>query len=58
MGRSQAEERFKPVWSAAELVEIRRVMAAGLVLLAAELRGGGGPNDTVRWKERRAWGWM
>jgi hypothetical protein len=30
-------EQFEPVWSAEELIEIRRVLAAGLVLLATEL---------------------
>jgi hypothetical protein len=32
-------ERFEPVWHAAELAEIRPLPAAGLDLLASELRG-------------------
>ncbi len=39
-----AGERFEPAWTAAELAEIRGVMAAGLEMLAAELRGASGPD--------------
>jgi hypothetical protein len=46
-------ERFEPVWSAEELIKIRRVLAAGLVILAAELRGGGAEPDVAADSGRR-----
>jgi hypothetical protein len=36
-------ERFEPSWGENDLAAIRGVMLAGLELLAAELRGAGGP---------------